>query len=352
MMQWSKDKSFEWYKNNEWIVGCNYLPSNAINQLEMFQSDTYDAEMNLRELTWAKELGFNSVRVYLHDLLWEDSINFKRNLNSFLNICDSLDIRPMLVLFDDCHRPYPKVGIQPLPVRGVHNSGWKQSPGMALVHEINKNPKHHELPRIKKYVQEILTAFKDDDRILMWDLYNEPGQFGVGDKSLTLLKLVWEWALEVKPSQPLTSCLDGSVGAEMIEFNALNSDIITFHTYEGEKLQETIDKLHIYERPLICTEYMAREFGSTFEFSLPIFKDNNIGCFNWGLVAGKSQTHFGWSTILDLKKKKDAGDFLSHEEEIPEPEIWFYDILRKDGTAFDEDEITFIKTITREKTLN
>jgi hypothetical protein len=186
----------------------------------------------------------------------------------------------------------------------------------------------------------------------MWDLYNEPGQFGVGDKSLTLLKLVWEWALEVKPSQPLTSCLDGSVGAEIIEFNALNSDIITFHTYEGEKLQETIDKLHIYERPLICTEYMAREFGSTFEFSLPIFKDNNIGCFNWGLVAGKSQTHFGWSTILDLKKKKDAGDFLSHEEEIPEPEIWFHDILRKDGTAFDEDEITFIKTITREKTLN
>ena len=130
---WAKEKSFEWYKNNEWLVGCNYLPSNAINQLEMFQVETYDSTVNKRELSWAKELGFNSVRVYLHDLLWQDSDTFKKTLNDFLEICHSLDIKVMIVLFDDCHRPYPKVGKQPLPVRGVHNSGWKQSPGMALV---------------------------------------------------------------------------------------------------------------------------------------------------------------------------------------------------------------------------
>jgi len=352
MTLWTKDKSFNWYESNDWIVGCNYLPSNAINQLEMFQSESYDTETNKRELTWAKELGFNTVRVYLHDLLWEDSKNFKKNLNDFLGICESLDIKPMLVLFDDCHRPYPKLGKQPLPVRGVHNSGWKQSPGMALVHEINENPEHSELPRIKRYVKEILTEFKDDDRILIWDLYNEPGQFGVGDKSITLLNFVWEWALEVRPSQPLTSCLDGSVGDEIIALNALNSDIITFHTYEGEKLQETIDKLRNYGRPLICTEYMAREFGSTFEFSLPIFKTNNVGCFNWGLVAGKSQTHFGWSTILDLKKKKDEGDYILEGEDIPEPEVWFHDILRKDGSAFNDSEIEFIKNITSDKKIS
>tara|TARA_B100001142_G_scaffold57043_1_gene55764 strand:+ start:4458 stop:5510 length:1053 start_codon:yes stop_codon:yes gene_type:complete len=348
---WAKEKSFEWYKNNEWLVGCNYLPSNAINQLEMFQVETYDSTVNKRELSWAKELGFNSVRVYLHDLLWQDSDTFKKTLNDFLEICHSLDIKVMLVLFDDCHRPYPKVGKQPLPVRGVHNSGWKQSPGMALVHEIHEDALHPELPRIRQYVQEILLEFKDDDRILMWDLYNEPGQFGVGDKSISLLKLVWEWALEIRPSQPLTSCLDGSVGTEIINLNAINSDIITFHTYEGEKLQETIDKLLTHDRPLICTEYMAREFGSTFEFSLPIFKNNSVGCFNWGLVAGKSQTHFGWSTILDIKQKKDAGDFIKEDEAIPEPEIWFHDILRQDGTAFSDEEISFIKSITSNKEL-
>ena len=166
-----------------------------------------------------------------------------------------------------------------------------------------------------------------------------------------MLKLVWAWALEVRPSQPLTACLDGSVGQEIIELNQKNSDVITFHTYEGEKLQETIDRLKNFNRPLICTEYMAREFGSTFEFSLPIFKKNNIGCFNWGLVAGKSQTHFGWSTILDLKKKKEEGDFLNEGDDIPEPEVWFHDILRADGSPYSSEEEIFIKEMTASKTL-
>ncbi len=346
MKKWNKKQAFSWYENLDWIVGCNYLPSNAINQLEMFQVETYDKEINLKELSWAKDLGFNSVRVYLHDLLWNESGVLKKNLNDFLDICNRLEIRPILVLFDDCHRPYPKLGKQPKPVRGVHNSGWKQSPGMALVHEIYENKEHDEIPRLQKFVEEILHDFSDDERILMWDIYNEPGQFGIGEKAITLLELVWNWALEVRPSQPLTACLDGSVGKDIIECNAENSDVITFHTYEGEKLQETIDRLAKYERPLLCTEYMAREFGSTFEFSLPIFKENNVGCFNWGLVAGKSQTHFGWSTILDLKKKKEAGEFLEEGEAIPEPEIWFHDILRADGTPYSEDEVNFIKQIT------
>jgi len=346
MGKWSKDKALEWYEENNWIVGCNYLPSNAINQLEMFQVETFDIEINKKELLWAKNLGFNSVRVYLHDLLWNHSKIFSKTLNEFLDICNDLDIKPILVLFDDCHRPFPKVGKQPKPVRGVHNSGWKQSPGMSLVHEINENIEHPQISRLRKFVEEILFEFSDDERILMWDIYNEPGQFGIGDKSITLLELTWNWALNVRPSQPLTACLDGSVGKAVIECNTKNSDVITFHTYEGEKLQETIDRLRVYERPLICTEYMAREFGSTFEFSMPIFKENKVGCFSWGLVAGKSQTHFGWSTILDLKKKKEMGDFLEDGEVIPEPEVWFHDILRADGTPFNEAEIRFIKDIT------
>ena len=351
MSKWNKDQAWDWYRNNDWLVGCNYLPSNSINQLEMFQEDTFDREINKRELSWAKDLGFNTVRVYLHDLLWQDSNTFSNTLNEFLDICHGLEIKPMLVLFDDCHRPFPKLGKQPKPVRGVHNSGWKQSPGMSLVHEIHNNTDHQEIPRLKKFVEEILFHFSDDERILMWDIYNEPGQFGIGDKSITLLELVWEWALNVRPTQPLTSCLDGSVGKDIIECNANNSDVITFHTYEGEKLQETIDRLVKHKRPLICTEYMAREFGSTFEFSLPIFKKNNVGCFNWGLVAGKSQTHFGWSTILDIKKKKEAGDFIEDGEAIPEPDIWFHDILRSDGTPYNEEEVTFIKNMTTKKTI-
>ena len=352
MTQWTEEKANSWYQDQPWLVGCNFLPSSAINQLEMFQAETFDLDILNKEIGWAKDLGFNSLRVYLHDLLWDEPNNLFNKLDAFLDICTLHSIRPILVLFDDCHRPFPKKGQQPLPVTGVHNSGWKQSPGMALVHAIHDETiSKEELLRLEGFVKGILEKYKKDERILMWDLYNEPGQFGVGEKSLTLLKLTWEWAQSIRPSQPLTACMDGSVGEKIIELNAKNSDVITFHAYESHKLEETIVKLQKIGRPVICTEYMAREFGTTFQFSMPIFKNKSVGCYNWGLVAGKSQTHFGWATILDLHKKKENGDILQEGEIIPEPEIWFHDILRADGSPYDEEEVTFIKKITSSKKL-
>lgn len=347
-MKWTEKQSNTWYSQQPWLVGCNFLPSSAINQLEMFQEDTFDQKTIERELDWAKDLGFNSLRVYLHDLLWSEKEKFKKTFEKFLNICNEREIKPIVVLFDDCHRPYPKIGKQPIPVRGVHNSGWKQSPGMELVNQVAEDEiDAKELNRLKEFIQGILVDYSNDERILMWDIYNEPGQFGLGDKSLGLLKLCWEWAHEIRPSQPLTSCLDGAIGDEILKLNGENSDVITFHTYEAEKLDPTIQRLKKFKRPIMCTEYMAREFGTTFEFSLPIFKKENIGCYNWGLVAGKSQTHFGWSTILELQKRKQNGDFLNDLDKIPEPEEWFHDIFRKDGSPFKETEISFIKQILK-----
>ena len=349
MTRWSNQQAKDWYVDQPWLVGCNFLPSSAVNQLEMFQQETFDKKTIEREVGWAKSLGFTSLRVYLHDLLWSyDPKGFSDRLDNFLNICNKHSIRPILVLFDDCHRPYPKTGKQPLPVIGVHNSGWKQSPGVELVHAVHSEKAGKELIRLKDFVQGVLTKFSEDQRILMWDIYNEPGQFGVGTQSLTLLKLAWEWSHEVRPSQPLTACLDGSGGDEIIELNRVNSDVITFHCYEGTKLEQVIKNHLKLNRPMICTEYMAREFGTTFEFSLPIFKKYEVGCYNWGLVAGKSQTHFGWSTITDLQKLKKEERFLNPDDPIPEPEKWFHDIFRVDGSAFDDAEVSFIKSIIKE----
>ncbi|MAS58917.1 MAG: 1,4-beta-xylanase, partial [Gammaproteobacteria bacterium] len=151
-----------------------------------------------------------------------------------------------------------------------------------------------------------------------------------------------------RPNQPLTACLDGSVGKAIVQLNQMKSDVITFHCYEGFKLKSAIEKHLKLNRPVICTEYMAREFGTTFEFSLPIFKNYRVGCYNWGLVAGKSQTHFGWSTIADLQKLKKGGKFLNSGDPIPEPEKWFHDIFRVDGSAYDDGEVSFIKMITKQ----
>ena len=161
---WNKKDINEWYSIHEWLVGCNYLPSSAINQLEMFQNESFDLETNKREISWASDIGFNSLRIYLHDLLWQDKENFKKRLNEILAICIDLNIKPILVLFDDCHRPFPKLGKQPLPVRGVHNSGWKQSPGHEIVREIAKGNKEEDA-RLRLFTQEILDDFRDDERI-------------------------------------------------------------------------------------------------------------------------------------------------------------------------------------------
>ena len=346
MSKWTEEKANSWYENQGWLVGCNFLPSSAINQLEMFQDDTFDLDTIKKEISWASDLGFNTLRIYLHDLLWTNKNSFTSKLDLVLDACSAKSIKPILVLFDDCHRAYPKLGKQPKPVKGVHNSGWKQSPGMKVVHDLfDGNLSKKEISHLSSYVRGVLDSFAEDERILMWDLYNEPGQFGVGDKSIKLLELTWEWAREVNPSQPLTACLDGSVGDEIIKLNFESSDILTFHTYEKDKLEPTIQRLKESNRPVICTEYMAREFGTTFQFSLPIFKKHNVGCYNWGLVAGKSQTHFGWETIINLHSLKEKGEFIEEGEEIPEPEMWFHDIFRKDGSPFNEEEVKFIKNI-------
>jgi hypothetical protein len=311
----------------------------------MFQESTFNIEEIAKEISWAKNIGFNSLRVYLHDLLWEEKHQFLVRFNDFLDCCQNYEIKPVIVLFDDCHYPFPELGPQPLPVRGIHNSGWKQSPGHKIVTEIFKlNAKQH-LDRLQKYTQELLELYKDDARILMWDLYNEPGQFGIGEKSFTFLEYVWNWAHEIRPSQPLTSCIDGAIGDSIISLNKIKSDIITFHTYEAEKLEPTIIELRSIGRPLMCTEYMAREYGTTFEFCLPIFKKYNIACYNWGLVAGRSQTNFNWETILHLNEQRDQGNLIYEGDSLTEPDEWFHDIFRQDGSSFKDEETAFIKKI-------
>jgi len=326
--QWPKSKADKWYAEQLWLVGCNFIPSTAINQLEMWQSDTFDPKTIDKELGWAADIGFNTVRVYLHDLAWEsDAEGFKKRINQFLEIADKHGIKPMFVIFDDCWNENPKIGKQPEPVPGVHNSGWLQSPGQDVVN----NPEKWD--RLEKYLKDILKTFGKDKRILMWDLYNEPGMRGQKTKSLSLLKKVFEWAREAAPSQPLTAGIWSGI-KELNDFQCSESDIITFHNYHAATaLTNQIATLKKYDRPLICTEWLNRQRKCIAQDFLPIFKKENIGCYNWGLVSGKTQTIYSWGS-----KKGD-----------PEPEIWFHDLLKKDGSPFDPEEINLFKKLTNQK---
>jgi hypothetical protein len=322
--RWPAAKAWEWYEKQPWLVGCNFIPSNSINQLEMWQADTFDPATIDRELKWASELGFNTVRVYLHDLAWEaDAAGFKQRVSRFLDLAAKHQIKPMLVLFDDCWNANPKIGKQPEPRPGIHNSGWLQSPGRDAVN------RPESWPRLEKYVKDILTTFAKDQRVLMWDLYNEPGNEAQGSKSLPLLKQTFRWARQVNPTQPLTAGVWSSA-SDFNDFQEASSDVITFHNYsDAVSLTGQIDNLKKLDRPVICTEWLMRGISDV-ATCLPEFKQQRVGCFCWGLVAGKTQTIYPWKSPLDA----------------PEPKIWFHDLLRKDGTPFIAAEAELFRKLT------
>jgi hypothetical protein len=332
--RWSIKKANEWYARQPWLIGCNFIPSNAINQLEMWQAETFDPASIERELKWAADIGFNTVRTFLHDLAWEaDPDGFKHRINIFLDIASRYGIRPILVIFDDCWNPNPSLGSQPAPRPGIHNSGWVQSPGLNIV-----NRGESDWGRLEQYVGDIIASFADDERILLWDLYNEPGNSGNGQKSLPLVKSVFKWARAANPSQPL------SVGVwfdnqDLNEFQLAASDIITFHHYlPVDYLNRQIGELKTHARPIICTEWMARTCGSLVDTHLPVFAQEKVGCLNWGMVAGKTNTIYQWQTL--------PGHFdssISVIEQESSPQVWFHDLLSADGTPHDRTEIDLFK---------
>jgi len=323
---WSKQQANDWYKKQGWLVGADFLPSTAINQLEMWQAETFDSATIDRELGWAHNIGMNVMRVYLHDLAWqEDPEGFKNRMNRYLAISTKNQIKTLFTIFDDCWNPDPVIGKQPDPKPGIHNSGWVRSPSKTVHDDAT------QWTYLEKYVKDVLTTFRNDDRVLMWDLYNEPGNSSYNETSMPLLKKIFEWAWTVRPSQPLTAATWYD-NKDFNTFQLANSDIITIHNYnDADNLEKELKEKAKLGRPIVCSEYMARPRNSRFQTHLPIFKKYNVGAINWGLVSGKSNTIYQWSKPIP---------------DGSEPELWFHDIFRKDGTPYDKKETDFIKAIT------
>jgi len=347
--RWPEQKANAWYAQQPWLVGSNYVPKSAINQLEMWQEATFDPAEIDTELSWAEALGMNTMRVFLHDLLWQqDAAGFKKRIDRLLTIASRHHIRPVFVLFDSCWDPLPHLGPQHPPTPGVHNSGWVQSPGAKALADAS------QYPRLKAYVQGVVGAFAKDDRILAWDVWNEPGADNAGSyakeelkeavkiaRVAALLPQAFEWAREVQPVQPLTSGVwavdtspDGANLGELQQIQLRESDIVTFHNYSWpEYFKRQVAWLKKYNRPVICTEFMARSVGSTFDAVLPIAKEERVGAINWGFAAGKTQTYLPW-------------DSWEHPYIRNQPPVWFHEVLRPDGTPYREAEVNLIRQLT------
>lgn len=346
--RWTPEAAHGWFKAQPWLVGCNFTPSNAINQLEMWQASTFDPATIDRELALAASLGMNAVRVYLHDLLWlEDPRGFLDRIDAFLAMADGHRIRTMLVLFDSCWHPEPALGAQPEPRAGVHNSGWVQSPGIPALRNVGEHG------RLEDYVRGVVGRFGQDPRVLAWDIWNEPDNGpevalcdpaaleAKADLVVPLLVAAFGWARDMNPVQPLTSGIwlgDWSAPDLLSPIQRAqtgHSDVISFHNYGiAEDFEQRVKWLKAMGRPLLCTEYMARPAGSTFQAILPVAREHEVGTFCWGLVKGKTQTHLPWDkwenpNIEGLKER------------------WFHDIFDADGTPHDQGEVEFLRLLSQ-----
>ncbi len=312
--RWSAAAANGWYAKQPWLVGGNYIPATAINELEMWQADTFDPGRIDLELGWAEGIGMNT-------------------------------IRPVFVLFDSCWDPFPRVGRQRAPKPGVHNSGWMQSPGAKALQDVS------QYPRLQAYVSGVVKAFANDSRVLAWDIWNEPDNLNQSSDGrleppnkvelvLALLPKAFEWARAAHPRQPLTSGVwkgDWSSGEKLTPMEKIQlgmSDVISFHNYdEPQEFEKRVIWLQAYHRPILCTEYMARGNQSTFAGTLPVAKKYKVAAINWGLVAGKTQTFLPWDSWRQPYVDR-------------EPAIWFHEVFRTDGTPYLADEAVFIRGIT------
>ncbi|WP_239479471.1 cellulase family glycosylhydrolase [Lichenicola cladoniae] len=369
--RWSAARAKAWHKQQPWRVGPVYVTSTAVNQLEMWQAATFDPVTIDRELGWAQTIGMNTVRVFLHDALYaEDPDGLLLRMRHFLTIAASHNISTFFVLFDSCWRGLYVLGTQPAPLPGIHNSQWVQSPGAVAL------SRPSQYPRLKAYVQGVVSAFANDPRVLFWDLWNEADNTGSNDPTnkqalvASLLPQVYAWARAVEPSQPLTSCLWKGDWSTPSNFNAVqavimaNNDINTFHNYGTvEVFSQAITWMKQYGRPVLCTEYMARNIGCLFDTTLPVARKHSVAAINWGFVVGKTQTNLPWDSAQHPYVDASAyGGTAWQATVLPSgatpvapyalelPPIWQHEVLQADGTPYRAYEVQMIYDLSTGET--
>ena len=342
-VRWTEAQAQAWGARQPWLVGANFIPSDAINELEMFQAETFNPQLIDRELGLGASMGMNTMRIFLQDQLWQqDAAGFKGRVDTVLTLAAKHGIRPILVLFDSCWEAHPKLGPQHPPIPGVHNSGWVQSPG------VDRLPAKYEA-QLREYVIGMVGAFANDPRVLAWDVWNEPftprkqstaEEVKRGPRVLALVRAAFGWAREAGASQPLTSGLfsgdwsDPAQENEVVKVQLAESDVISFHRYDWpEKFESDIVTLQKYGRPVLCTEYMARSAGSVMDSTLPIAKKYNVAAINWGLVEGKTQTIYPW-------------DSWQKPYVQTQPTVWFHDLFHVDGTPYRREEFELMRRLT------
>lgn len=351
--KWSRDKAWEWYNSRPWIRGFNGYPSNCANKVAIWQEYNHDeVERQIEyEFDLAKKTGFNAVRAILSFEVWlyqHDS--FMNNLERYLALASKYGIGVMIVLGNDCLVPKElyafKLGEQ--KVDWGYHSGLKRGQH-AGCHTTHGYALHDEPEYAEKFIQmvnEISAKYAKDERILIWDVWNEPGNSMRGDLSLEIMEKSFAAIRSHGNIQPATAgayryASHGQFRVDAkIELRALElSDIVSFHCYQPvDDLVGIIEALREdYGRPIINSEWLNRIFENSIHRIMPIFYLENIGSFHWGLIQGYSQTYEPVLPIYDMADADPKYD----------TRLWMHDLYHFNGRPYDKSEIELIQTLSK-----
>ncbi|MGI6570142.1 MAG: glycoside hydrolase family 2 TIM barrel-domain containing protein [Caldicoprobacterales bacterium] len=346
---WSKEKAWDWYNNTPWLRGCNFMSSDCANRIDQWQELGFEERLRTadRELELAASIGYNSIRLILEFIVWDqDHDGFLKRFDRYLSTAYKHGIRSMIVFGNDCMVPKDE-HYKPLKL-GKQSYDWGYHGGRKHSQHSNlKQMGYHLLDepelaeRHYKWVREIMELYKNDERIVVWDLYNEAGAAHRDKVTIPHVKKFFEIAREVSPQQPITSCLwkgltDENELPEVEQFILENSDIVSYHNYSSyESNIRIIKRLKEYGRPILNTEWLGRITGNTVQEMFPLFYLEKIGCYNWGFVAGLYQTYEPWNGLWE-RYDAGKGDDLDFTK-------WFHDLFRPNFRPYDPKEIEIIK---------
>ena len=350
--QWTKEEAWEWYRSQTWIRGFNGVPSNCVSFAAMWQS--YNHEAVFRQIRYefdlAKKTGFNAVRVFLDFEVWlAEHDSFMRNLEEYLCLADEYGLKVMPILANDCNTP--KAAFKPFTPGEQHMDwGWHSGLAAGPFAEQHQTMGWQHLdeeeyrPLYYKMVDEIAGKYARDERIHIWDIWNEIGNSRRGAKSVPYLEEIFRIVRSHDPIQPLTAdcwTFDPETMATTTveELRALElSDIITFHYYRSyQNMIRIIDWLkETYGRPIINNEWLNRIEHNNVDEIFPLFYLEEIGSYHWGLIQGYSQTYEPWGEYLRFIRDPDYQgdlDFTRYQ----------HDLYRFNGCPYIAREIEIIK---------
>jgi plasmid stabilization system protein ParE len=266
-------------KRIEGLRGANYVPSSAVNPTQMWTD--FDTGVIDRELGFAAELGLNSVRVFIQYLVYEnDSAGLLARFDTLLELATRHGLSVMPVLFDDCWLPEPFLGEQaPEPKPRRHNPYWQRSPGEHRKELASR-------PALRRYVEDLLGSFGRDERVIAWDLYNEPL---ATEASVPLVRDVFTWARDLAPTQPLTACWYGAVFSDLTSIHFYVSP-----TRRPDEARRVLEAAESFARPVVATEALGRPNHGELEEIVPLFARHRIGWYLWELMIGADQTRYQW----------------------------------------------------------